>query len=62
MTISRRLWKKTKIENIDAGNLANTQMSAYNGVEEAEVVAICDIDKSKAERLAAKITVQNAEG
>ncbi len=53
---------KVKIGLVGAGNIANTHMSAYKGVADAEVVAICDIDKGKAERLAAKYGVEKAYG
>ena len=46
--------EKVRIGLIGAGNIANAHMDAYKQVAEAEIVAICDIDKGKAERLAAK--------
>ena len=54
--------EKVKIGLIGAGNIANTHMEAYKGVKNAEVVAICDIDKGKAERLANKFGVKNFYG
>ena len=50
---------KVRIGLIGAGNIANTHMISYGSVPNAEVVAICDIDVSKAERLAKKYGVEN---
>jgi predicted dehydrogenase len=51
-----------RIGLIGAGNIANTHMENYKNVKDAQVVAICDIDKGKAERLAAKFGVEKAYG
>lgn len=53
---------KLRIGLIGAGNIANTHMSAYKQVTDAEVVAICDINIEKAERLAAKYGVEKFYG
>ena len=50
--------EKVRIGLIGAGNIANTHMISYGSVPNAEVVAICDIDVSKAERLAKKYGVE----
>ena len=36
--------KKLKIGLIGAGNIAKAHLTAYQSVENAEIVAICDID------------------
>lgn len=53
---------KVRIGLIGAGNIANTHMDAYTRVTDAEVVAICDIDAGKAERLAKKYGVEKFYG
>ncbi len=53
---------KVRIGLVGAGNIANTHMTAYKGVADAEVVAICDIDKGKAERLANRYGVEKFYG
>ena len=54
--------QKVRVGLIGAGNIANTHMNAYRGVNDAQVVAICDIDKGKAERLAKKYGVEKFYG
>lgn len=53
---------KVRIGLIGAGNIANTHMENYKNVKDGEVVAICDIDKGKAERLAKKFGVEKFYG
>lgn len=53
---------KVRIGLIGAGNIANTHMENYKNVKDGEVVAICDIDKGKAERLAKKYGVEKFYG
>ena len=53
---------KVRIGLVGAGNIANTHMTNYQNVTDAEVVAICDIDKGKAERLAKKYGVEKFYG
>ena len=53
---------KVRIGLIGAGNIANTHMISYGSVPSVEVVAICDIDKGKAERLAKKYGVEKFYG
>ena len=50
--------RKLKIALIGAGGIASTQhIPAYAGMEDVEVVAICDIKPEKAEKLAAQYGV-----
>lgn len=39
--------KKVRILMIGAGNIANTHLDAYKSVPQAEIVGICDIDKTR---------------
>ena len=53
---------KVRIGLIGAGNIANTHLISYKSINNVEVVAICDLDKGKAERLANKYGVEKVYG
>ncbi len=46
--------KKTRIALIGAGSIAKTHIEAYKDVPEAEIVAICDINEEKLNKVADK--------
>ncbi len=50
--------EKVRIGLVGAGNIANVHLDAYKQVPNAEVVAICDIDKTILERTADKHGIQ----
>ena len=50
--------KKLRIGLVGAGNIAKTHLRAYQNVENAEVVAICDINAEKLAITAAKFGIE----
>lgn len=54
--------KKLRIGLIGAGNIARAHLEAYKAAEQAEIVAICDIERSKAEKAAKDFGIKNAYG
>lgn len=50
--------KKLRIGMVGAGNIAKTHLTAYQGVEQAEIAAICDINPERLKATAEKFGIK----